>query len=106
MLQSCWLIRLTLTLTPDTITGMERIILLKLFSKMVNVIDAVSLELIKQIEVGEGPHGIRASVDDSKIYMGVTKTNEILVIDSNTFVIEDKIQTGNIPFWLSIPKNP
>ena len=73
---------------------------------MVNVIDTESLELIKQIEVGEGPHGIRASVDDSKFYVGVTKTNEILVIDTDTLTVKDKIQVDNVPFWLAIPGNP
>ena len=56
--------------------------------------------------MGEWSHGIRASVDGSKVYVGVTKTNEILVIDANTFGIEDKIHTGNIPFWLAIQGNP
>ena len=62
--------------------------------------------MIKQIDVGQGPHGIRESEDGSKIYVGVTSTNKILVIDSTTLDIEDKIQTGNTPFWLAIPGNP
>ena len=50
----------------------------------INVIDAESLELIKQIDVGQGPHGIRANEEGSKVYVGVTTTNEILVIDSDS----------------------
>ena len=72
----------------------------------VNVIDAESLKLIKQIDVGQGPHGIRASENGSKVYVGVTTTNEVLIIDSNSLDIKEKIQTGNVPFWLAVPQNP
>ena len=75
-------------------------------SDKINVIDAESLELIKQIDVGQGPHGIRADQGGSKVYVGVTTTNEILIIDSKTFETTKTIQTGNTPFWLAIPGNP
>ena len=70
------------------------------------MIDAESLELIKQVDVGQGPHGIRASADGSKIFVGVTTTNEILVIDTKTFEIKDTIQSGSTPFWLAVQGNP
>ena len=73
---------------------------------MVNVIDAESHERIKQVHVGDGPHGIRASQDGTKVYVGITTSNEIQVMDYKTFEIIETIQTGNTPFWLAVTGNP
>ncbi len=70
------------------------------------MIDAESLEMIKQIDVGQGPHGVRTSIDGSKIFVGITTTNEIQVIDTITFEIKDTIQSGSTPFWLAVSGNP
>ena len=59
----------------------------------------------KLIDVGEGTHGIRASQDGTKVYVSITTTNEIQIIDSKTLDIIDTVQTGNTPFWISIPGN-
>jgi YVTN family beta-propeller protein len=71
----------------------------------VNVIDSESLELIKQITVGDGPHGLRVDPQGNNLYVGVTKSNEIVVIDSQSLEIVNKIDSGNIPFWIAIPGN-
>ena len=42
----------------------------------VNVIDPIKLELVKQIDVGNGPHGIRSGSDDKLLYVYVTSTNK------------------------------
>ena len=41
----------------------------------VNVIDLIKLELVKQINVGNGPHGIKTSSDGKLLYVDVTSTN-------------------------------
>ena len=61
--------------------------------------------MINQIDVGQGPHGIRTSIDGSKVFVGVTTTNEILVIDTTTFEVKDVVQSGNKPFWIAVPGN-
>jgi DNA-binding beta-propeller fold protein YncE len=68
-------------------------------SDKVNVIDEKKQELVKQITIGKGPHGIRASSDGKYLYADVTTTNEAVVIDANNLEIVKRIPTGNVPFW-------
>jgi DNA-binding beta-propeller fold protein YncE len=42
----------------------------------VNVIDPIKLELVKQIDVGNGPHGIRSGSDGKLLYVYVISTNK------------------------------
>ena len=44
-------------------------------SDKVNVINLTKLELVKQINVGNGPHGIKTSSDGKLLYVDVTSTN-------------------------------
>jgi len=44
-------------------------------------------------------------MDGSKVYVGVTGINEILIIDADTIEIKDRIGVGKVPFWLVIPGN-
>jgi YVTN family beta-propeller protein len=52
-----------------------------------------------------GPHGIRASSNGNYLYVDVTTTNEIVVIDTNSLEITSRIPTGNFPFWIAISGN-
>ena len=70
------------------------------------MIDSESLELIKQITVGDGPHGLRVDPQGNNLYGGGSKSNEIVVIDLESLEIVDRIESGNIPFWIAIPGNP
>jgi YVTN family beta-propeller protein len=62
--------------------------------------------VIKQITVGDGPHGLRTDSSGTKLYVGVTQTNEVVVIDIETLEITDRLNPGNVPFWIAIPGNP
>ena len=73
---------------------------------MISVIDTHSLDVISQIKVGQGPHGIRTSSDGSTLYVAVTQTNEIVQIDTEKLEITNSLKTGNIPFWIAISDNP
>ena len=72
----------------------------------VSVIDTESLETIKQITVGDGPHWLRTDSSETKLFVGVTQTNEVVVIDTETLEITDRLNPGNVPFWIAIPGNP
>ena len=72
---------------------------------VISVIDTQSLEVISQIKVGKGPHGIRTSSDSSTLYIAVTQTNEIVEIDTEHLEITNSLKTGNMPFWIAISGN-
>ncbi len=74
-------------------------------SDKVIVIDLIKLELVKQIDVGNGPHGIRTGSDDKLLYVDVTSTNKVVLIDTEQLKIINYINTGKSPFWIVIPNN-
>jgi YVTN family beta-propeller protein len=74
-------------------------------SDKVNVIDPIKLELVKQINVDNGPHGIRSSSDGKLLYVDVTSTNKVVLIDTEQLKIINYINTGKSPFWIAIPNN-
>ena len=43
---------------------------------MINVIDPIKLELVKQKDVGNGPHDIRTGSDGKLLYVDETSTNK------------------------------
>ena len=65
-----------------------------------------SLDLIKQIKVGMGPHGLRTDQNNKNLYVGVTQTNEIVVVNTSSLEIIDQLPVGKTPFWIAIPNNP
>jgi DNA-binding beta-propeller fold protein YncE len=67
-------------------------------SDKVNVIDPIKLELVKQIDVGNGPHGIRTNLDGKLLYVDVTSTNKVVLIDTEQLKIIDYIDTGKNSF--------
>ena len=63
------------------------------------------MEFVKQIDVGNGPHGIRTSSDGKLLYLDVTSTNKVVLIDTKQLKIINYINTGKSPFWIAIPNN-
>jgi len=61
---------------------------------------------VKNIEVGDGSHGIRASKDSRWIYVTLTKANEVVVINVATMKVEKRISVGKFPFWIAVQGNP
>ena len=73
---------------------------------VVDVIDPATFKVIKRIDVGQGPHGVRASRDGRWAYVGVTGTDKIAVIDVNTLEVVQQIPShGKLPFWVSVTGN-
>jgi YVTN family beta-propeller protein len=52
-----------------------------------------------------GSHGIHTSSNGNYLYVDVTTTNEIVVIDTNSLEIISRIPTGNVPFWIAVSRN-
>jgi YVTN family beta-propeller protein len=61
---------------------------------------------VTDIDVGDGPHGIRASKDSRWIYVTLTKENIVAVINVNTMKVEKRIAVGEFPFWVAVQGNP
>ena len=74
---------------------------------VVTIVDASSREIVAAVEVGNGPHGVRASEDGHWIYAAVTTDNSLAVIDSQTLEVVRKIPVnGEFPFWMAVQGNP
>jgi YVTN family beta-propeller protein len=90
----------------DVIPGGQFVATVAIGGKDVLLIDQTTLTPARSIEVGKGPHGVRASPDGRWLYVGLTGDNEIAVIDMETFEVVRKVATdGEFPFWLAIPGN-
>lgn len=63
---------------------------------------------VKRITVGQGPHGVRASLNGKWIYVASTKSASFDVIDAGTLKIVQTITLpkGSFPFWMAVPGNP
>ena len=61
---------------------------------MVQVISIDTLEVIEDIEVGEGPNEARISPDGNYVYVANWESNEISVIDLNTYELITSIPAG------------
>lgn len=64
--------------------------------------------LVKQLDVGEGPHGVRGSKNGKWIYTAATRSAEFDVISTRSLNIVEKISLpkGSFPFWMAVPGNP
>src|SRR5688572_2023688 len=55
------------------------------------VIDAASGDIIKSIEVRDGPHNTLCSLDGARAYLASLKYNKLTVIDTSTHTIEREV---------------
>lgn len=59
--------------------------------------------VVKRIDVGQGPHGVRSSRNGRWIYAAVTGTNKIAVVDAHTLkVVKQMPLGGKFPFWIAL----
>jgi DNA-binding beta-propeller fold protein YncE len=73
---------------------------------VVDVIDPATFKVVKQIDVGQGPHGVRASTDGRWVYATVTATSKVAVIDAHSLKVVKQIDThGKLPFWIAVRGN-
>src|SRR5699024_2841521 len=90
----------------DVLPGDKYVVTGAIGGHQVYVIDPNTFEVIKRIDVGAGPHGIRASRDGHWIYAPVTSTDKVAVIDTNTLGVVKQIPTdGKLPFWIAVLGN-
>lgn len=72
----------------------------------VNIIDAKNFKVVRKIKVGQGSHGIRANRDGSRLFVTVTASNRVAVIDTHSWTVIKTIPTqGKVPFWVVAPGN-
>jgi DNA-binding beta-propeller fold protein YncE len=90
----------------DVVPGGRYVATVAIGGSHVLLIDQRSLETVKSIEVGEGPHGVRASSDGRWLYVGLTRDNQIAVVDMETLEVAHRLAAdGEFPFWLAVPGN-
>ncbi len=72
-----------------TVTGINKVV----------VVDATSptLAIREQIDVGDGPNGIWANAVGTKIYVGHTKSNNVMVVDTGTSQVLATLPVGRKP---------
>ncbi len=73
--------------------------------RVLNIIDTRTLERVKQIEVGLGPHGVRTDTDSRYAYVAVTSKNQLVKIDLDNLKVVDRIDIGKFPFWIAVNGN-
>jgi len=71
----------------------------------ISIINTNTLE-VKNINVGLGPHGIRASKNSHWLYVTLTKENAVVVVNLKTLKVAKKISVGQFPFWVAVKGNP
>lgn len=70
---------------------------------LVDVVDPEAFKVIQRIDVGRGPHGVRASRNGRWAYVAVTGTNELVVLDMHTLKVARRIPLhGKFPFWIAV----
>lgn len=75
-------------------------------SNTVDVIDPNGLSILKTIEVGDGPHGIRYSPEEKWAYVAATRANEVDVINMKTLKVAKRMKVkGEFPFWIALEGN-
>ena len=72
-----------------TVTGLNKVV----------VVNATSptLSIREQIDVGEGPNGIWANAVGTTVYVGHTKSNNVMVIDTGTSQVSATLPVGKKP---------
>jgi len=70
----------------------------------ISIVDTETLEQTN-IEVGNGPHGIRSSADSKWIYVTITKDNTLVVVNAETLKVVKTIPVGKFPFWVALKNN-
>lgn len=89
----------------DVAPNNEYVVTASIGDSMVTFIDPKTLKS-EAVEVGQGPHGVRASADSHWVYVTITGENKIAVLNGQTRQLVAKIPTGEFPFWLATKGNP
>ncbi|MEJ2652519.1 MAG: YncE family protein [Gammaproteobacteria bacterium] len=72
-------------------------------SDTVDVLSPKTLQLVKKIDVGAGPHGVRSGDDGQWIYSATTGGNRLVIINAHTLKVVRRIPLkGKFGFWLAV----
>ncbi|MBV8546783.1 MAG: YncE family protein, partial [Acidobacteria bacterium] len=61
------------------------------------VYDAATKEIIKSVEMSEGPSGILMAPDGKRAFVACAGAKKVAVVDTATFSVVHEIETGNVP---------
>jgi YVTN family beta-propeller protein len=76
-------------------------------SDTVDVLSPNSLHLVKKIDVGPGPHGVRSGDDGQWVYTATTGGNRLVIINAHTLKVVRRIPLkGKFGFWLAVKGRP
>lgn len=70
-------------------------------ANVVNVYDAATKEIIKSVNMAEGPSGILMAPDGKHAFVACAGAKKLAVIDTSTFSVTHLIDTGNVPDGLA-----
>jgi YVTN family beta-propeller protein len=70
-------------------------------ANVVLVYDAASKEVIKSVEMPEGPSGILMAPDGKRAFVACAGAKKVAVIETSTFSVLHEIETGNVPDGLA-----
>lgn len=70
----------------------------------ISIIDLYSNKIIKDINVGKGPHGIAFSADGDLMYISNMKSNDVSIIDTSTDKVIGNIAVGIEPHQIVLKK--
>ncbi|AOU98663.1 hypothetical protein BI364_12455 [Acidihalobacter yilgarnensis] len=69
----------------------------------VDALSTVSFKIVRRIQVGAGPHGVRSSDNGRFVYAATTRGNQLVVIDTRTLQVAKRIpMKGRFGFWLAM----
>lgn len=76
-------------------------------SDTVDVLSPKILQLVKKIDVGAGPHGVRSGVDGQWVYTATSGGNRLVIINAHTLKVVRRIPLkGQFGFWLAVKGRP
>jgi PQQ-dependent catabolism-associated beta-propeller protein len=74
-------------------------------SNTVSVINGETLEVEKEIDIGDRPRGIGISPDGTEVYVAVSEENSIAVFDPKTLEVLRKFESGSDPETFAVHPN-
>lgn len=66
-------------------------------ANVLHVYDAATKEIIKSVNMAEGPSGILIAPDGKRAFVACAGAKKVAVIDTSTFSVTHLIDTGNVP---------
>src|SRR5262245_2967983 len=68
-------------------------------------VDPQTLTILRRIKTDPRPHGLAASADGSKVYVGSDKTGNFQVIDARLGTVAAQLQVGDDPNQMTLTQD-